>query len=336
MRILTSTLALGIALAAPAAAQVQTTSSNLSFGLGGFMLLGLGYVDTDDDLDNASIVRDGEIHFDGRLTADNGLTFGVDIEIELNGGENTDEASAFVEGAFGKLELGEQDGAGDAFQGVGVVTPPFSSAQDGDGFLFDYYEDDMFDTQAPDSSGDETSDSLKVSYFTPVFAGFSAGVSFIPEPDDESGNAVGRAGETNAFEIGAQYEGAFGDVGFAVGGGYTTDTTASSSDDHAFGVGGRVGFADFELGVNYGMTDDGGADFSTIGVGATYDMGAWLIGADAAFVIDGASEDDMGVAAGAAYAVAPGVSVGAVLEYAQDDSRDADGYAAGVLLDINF
>ena len=335
MRTLSSTLALGIALAAPAAAQVQTESSNLSFGLGGFMILGLGYVDTDDDLDNVGLVRDGELHFDGRLTADNGVTFGVDIEIELNGGENTDEASAFVEGLFGEIELGEQDGAGDAFQGTGVVAPPFSSAQDGDGFLFDYY-DDFFTNGAPDSSGDETSDSLKVSYFTPVFSGFSAGVSYVPEPDDEGGNAVGRAGQTNAFELGAAYEGGFDDVEFRVGGGYTTDTEAAAEDDGSFGVGGAVGFGGFELGVNYGWSDDGGGDFSTIGFGATYGTGPGVFGADAAFVLDGASEDDIGVAAGVSYALAPGVAAGGVLEYGRDEARDADGFAVGVLTAIDF
>jgi hypothetical protein len=49
---LLGTAALALALSAGAAsAQVETTSSNLSFGLGGFMTVGLGYVDTDDNLE---------------------------------------------------------------------------------------------------------------------------------------------------------------------------------------------------------------------------------------------------------------------------------------------
>jgi outer membrane protein OmpU len=341
--------------AGAASAQVDTTSGNLSFGIGGFFTGGIGYVDDDSGGDHVGLIRDAEIHFDGRLTADNGLTFGVDIEFELgdrsariedtptdSDGDGVfeyvdndriiDEASMFVSGSFGKLEVGEQDGAADAYMGIGIVAPPFTSAQDGGGFLFNYY-----DMVGLDANGRTTSDSLKISYFTPNFSGFSAGVSYIPQVLQEDGNAVSLDTQTNAVEVGAGWSGEFDGFSLGIGGGYTSDYTASGADDSSFGVGGNVGFGGFSLGVSYGWEETGTADDSTIGVGATYGTGPWVFGADLAWGIDGATaEDDLGIAAGMSYALAPGVSAGAVIEYAHEDVSDRDGFATGVFLNTNF
>jgi outer membrane protein OmpU len=339
--------------AGAASAQVDTTSGNLSFGIGGFFTGGIGYVDNDEDNDNIGLIRDAEIHFDGRLTADNGLTFGVDIEFELGdrsssqdvtvpagGGTVTvtdndriiDEASMFVSGSFGKVEIGEQDGAADAYMASGVVAPPFTTAQDGGGFLFNYY-----DMVGLDNSGGTTSDSLKISYFTPNFSGFSAGVSYIPQVGQENGNAVSLDTQTNAVEVGAGWSGEFDGFSLGIGGGYNSDATPNDEDDQSFGVGGQVGFGGFNIGVNYGWVETSGDDNSTIGAGATYGTGPWVFGADFAWGLEGDdAEDDFGVAAGMSYALAPGVSAGAVIEYAHEDEGDRDGFATGVFLNTNF
>jgi hypothetical protein len=134
MRWATAALAASVSFETAAAQEWSTE-------VGGFMILGAGYVDSDQHLAELEVVNDGEVIFGFRLNADNGLTFGAQVEFEANGtDENADEYVGFVSGSFGRLEIGREDGAGDRL----LLTPPgcsLSCSGDGDGFLFDYAED---------------------------------------------------------------------------------------------------------------------------------------------------------------------------------------------------
>ena len=168
-----------------------------------------------------SFRSDTEIHFTATGKADNGLIYGMYVELEgdplgtqLNtaGAINTpggtgvgttatitgpnfiDEANIFLQGSWGRIELGDQDGAGDQLffgapydygpsygNGAGAdgdvlfrltnpvgYTPP-SGALNG-AFMYG------FNVRAYDSS-----DASKITYLTPVISGFRAGVSFVPD-----------------------------------------------------------------------------------------------------------------------------------------------------------
>ena len=64
-----------------------------------------------------SQTSDSEIHFRGKLEADNGLTFSVKVEMEGNSqgrgsdanGDDIDESQLTVSGSFGQIVLGSED-----------------------------------------------------------------------------------------------------------------------------------------------------------------------------------------------------------------------------------
>lgn len=334
------------------------TAQEWSAKVGGYLTGGVALVDVGQEGNDFALIRDGEVHFNFRLAADNGLTFGSTVELEM--GDNTsgagnviDEASGFVSGSFGRVVFGEQDGPADDFSGVGQVGADFTLASDGTGLLFDRYDGQgsaVNNTESGvvlDSAAIETSDSLKLSYYTPNFAGFTAGVAWVPQIGGENGSATSLTSnnEQNAIEIGAQYSGEFSGFGIVIGGGYATDTVnptggapGVADDDYSWGVGARGSFAGFTLGTNYGYHDVN--EVNTWSVGGFYKTGPWKVGADYAMVIetdDGSREDDMGIGAGVSYALAPGVLTGVTFEYASDgDDVVDDAYAGGLYMKLNF
>jgi predicted porin len=330
------TAALAMALSAGA-----VSAQEWSARVGGFFVGGIGYVDyVGDEDDNVGFARDAEVIFTFQLTADNGLTFGAQTQLESgdnadDGRANVDEAFMWVEGSFGRVEFGEEDGAASDFSTANLVLPPFATAQDGGGFLFDFYDTGAINL---DSTGGTTSDSLKISYFTPNFSGFQAGVSFVPSVGAENGRSVPLDGQTNTVEVGASYGNTFGSFDFGIGVAYNSDTTPSEEDDQSWGGSAMVGFGGFNVGLSYAWYEGDADDTQTLGGGVTYGTGPWNFGIDAAFNIDGpdAEDGDYGIAAGASYALAPGVSTGLTLEYAEDDLGDDEAFAAGVWMGMNF
>ncbi|MGM0586274.1 MAG: porin, partial [Pseudomonadota bacterium] len=119
-----------LALPLPAlalAAAPASAAEPLTVSLGGYFIVGAGYADVADDPgedESFGIFREGEIHFKIRGSSDNGLTFGGKVELEaFTTGDQIDETSVFVSGAFGTLAVGQQDTALNEVGGVGVVYP---------------------------------------------------------------------------------------------------------------------------------------------------------------------------------------------------------------------
>lgn len=105
-RLLCTTAAIAaVTVAAPASAAEWQT------GISGFYALGLALSDSSGQ-DGVGVVRDGEIHLNGRLTADNGLTFFAVVELESQtDGDQIDKNYGGVSGAFGTLKFGGDDTA---------------------------------------------------------------------------------------------------------------------------------------------------------------------------------------------------------------------------------
>ena len=91
-----------------------TTSANAAeweTGVSGYYFLGLALSDANGQ-DGLGILRDGEIHVNGRLTADNGLTFRARVELEsFTSGDQIDENWGSIGGSFGTLLIGSNDDA---------------------------------------------------------------------------------------------------------------------------------------------------------------------------------------------------------------------------------
>ena len=104
-------------------------------------------------------------------------------------GVGVDEASVYVGGTWGRIELGDFDGAADT---LAIYAPVVGIEQiDGDAYDFLAVEQDGFSygsqpigsmVQAPDSG-----DSTKIMYLTPRFAGIQAGISYATKMAEVSG-----------------------------------------------------------------------------------------------------------------------------------------------------
>ncbi len=72
---------------------------------------GIGDVDVDGfSFNNTGEFSDGEIQFRGETALDNGLTVGVQVELETDArGDQIDENYIFVKGDFGKIVAGSEN-----------------------------------------------------------------------------------------------------------------------------------------------------------------------------------------------------------------------------------
>ena len=297
----TSAIALGVAMASPAAAQ------QWDLEWGGFVNTHVGASDVDlpsdykadytADLDGVNILTNSEIIFRPSVTLDNGLTFGVNVEMEaLNGGggqDGIDESYAYMESdTLGRIEAGSHNSAGyllskgaPSVGSMAINSPsisafvPFLSAQ---GFR-----------QAGISSYTEVAgnnDVQRLTYFTPSFNGLVVGVSYAPS---SAGNASKNAPVifnnpdqvTDIFDIGAAYDQSFGavDLGLSARWGTGNSNDAVIDDPTTWSVGANLGVSGFTFGGSYGENDNGvasGEDYNEgFSLGVSYDVaGPWTVG----------------------------------------------------------
>lgn len=324
------------------------SAAGLELNFSGSYVFGGGFIysklyDHDRDIESWTLA-DGEIVATAKGTLDNGLTFGAKIEFDIEGNAY-DESVGWVEGSFGRLEVGHEDGAHDRLT-PGVKGTWFNAA-DGGGFLFDYFASDVGADFGFD--GDETSDSLKVTYFTPSFSGFRASVSYIPNTRGGRGGEWETTTVNEAWELGARYTGNFNDFSVDVGGGYTIDPHGTRTRDDSWAVSGNVGFQQFTLGAAYedrgarrenvgttaAYTQDRGTGFA---VGGSYNTGPWTFGA--AYVngksITAGESKAQGASLGVDYELGQGVTVSAGLEWVDVKDLNDDIFGGGLVTQLAF
>jgi len=294
---------------------------------------------------------DVEIHFLGSSKADNGLEYGFYVElIEGTGTSSTqfDEANVFFSGGWGKLELGSNDGIENNYKPGGYsVIADKDGAWDGKAG-FNKYGSSAFigtDLGARVAGADSTTgDATKITYYTPSFSGFSAGVSYTPDSGDEFNHGINDDTTTtnlsNAVSAAVQYKGTFSDVSVQVAARYLASdfeandrgagNTTDLEDMRAWGIGGVVSFAGFSLGASYqdlgdsGVTKanaDAGADagkWYDVGIGyatGPYKVSVAYMHSEAANT-SGTQDDEVDYyAIGANYAAAPGLDLYATYQF---------------------
>lgn len=302
----------GLCAVAAAPAMAQGDQSALELSLGGYFRGYVTYASQDTTAGaeerHIDILRDTEVHFTGETTLDNGLTVGVHIESETDMGDtfNVDESYMYVSGSWGRVNFGGEDGAAYLLQ---VAAPSADSNYDG---IRQYVDAVNYGgAVAPaaftglagadwDYAQDASDSSDKITYLSPVFNGFQAGVSYTPDVvatgyalGAETAAASNSLGGVNsddvdgsygsAWDLAARYEGQFDSFGLTVGAGYTLvdledDTTPAGEDDlTAWNVGGAVTFGGFGVGLVY-TENDNGQDSS--GGGTSNDTDLWVLGAD--------------------------------------------------------
>lgn len=356
-------------------------SDPLTVTVSGSVVTGFYFVDMDtvggvdaDDTKVAVVARNVDIVASGTL--DNGLVAGAALKVQLGDDDNPaaaaddatfSEAYAFLEGGFGRVELGATDGA--AFKmhytspwfvpGNGVDSPNIYNMNNG-GASFSS-STSTFSLIAEDSN--------KISYFTPRLAGFQLGASFTPDAgtNDPVANGFGLSATNSATEdvteIALNYAGEFGGVSLGADVYYVTGESAAAAptdDPEEMGVGASLGWGGFTLGGAYkqsenitpttqGNTIAGvtlGAETDAWTVGLAYGAGPWTVGAA---YFDSQSETTAGVNAGensfiqvgGGYSLGAGVDVGLDIQFIEDKAAGAatqsvDSTSAGVVLAISF
>jgi outer membrane protein OmpU len=292
------------------AVHAQTVVEPIRVTVGGFVGQFFSYIDQDDvgatangssgKLTQADMSSDSEIHFNGRTTLDNGLALGFRVELEGNtDGDQIDETFLFVEGRFGRLELGSLNNV--AYRMHYDAPEVFSrSWLTADGNLTNNVANP---TGSP--SLDSTligtknrffdNDSEKVNYYTPRFAGFQLGLSYIPNSAQDRNGAPDpiSTAYSRGWAAGGNFVRTFGAFDVAASLGYLhwkgpqTSVTTHAPDPDALQAGLQVGYAGFKVGGSYAKIRDGrsgssgtNAAASTAGTGGNKVEGrAWNLGA---------------------------------------------------------
>ncbi|MBV1933189.1 MAG: porin, partial [Parvibaculaceae bacterium] len=277
------------------------------------------------------------------------------------------EAFAYLEGGFGRVEIGGTDGA--AFK-MHYTSPWFVPGNGVDSPNI-FNSNGISSTAAsPSTYALSTEDAPKISYFTPRLSGFQLGASYTPDAavHDPFSNGFGVSPTNNAleevFEIAGNYAGEIGSVELGVDVFYVTGEVATATlDPEEIGIGASLGFAGFTLGGAYKESQDlsggyiatsvpivgGGQVEETVWtVGLAYGTGPWTVGV--AYI---ESELESGTTSGnslttdflqvgGGYSLGAGVDLGLDIQFINNEaataggSSDDEATSAGVVLAISF
>jgi hypothetical protein len=182
---------------------------------------------------------DGEIHFNGRATLDNGLK--VHMRVELEGQNDVasgtkddiiDEYFLAISGSFGQIILGGTGGAP-----IKMLTGLSGSWATGVGESLAYNGASWTGSAAGNfhtiqNVRMQDHDADKATYISPKFGGFQVGLSYSPdETNDGTNQRINAEAERhNGLEGAVSYSGRFGDVGFGIGAGMTAYQGATEDD----------------------------------------------------------------------------------------------------------
>ena len=363
----TAAVALGLSFGAGSA-----QAEGVKLSVGGHAKAYVAWNDQDDnrgagneEARDFDILRETELHFSGETTLDNGLTVGAHFELDLDNGSdtvNSEEGYLYFSGAWGRTNFGKEDGAAYLLQ---VSVPSADSNIDG---LRQYVQPVNYGSLINAATVSNTEDTNvevsydqdvsakndKITYITPVFSGFQAGVSYTPELNDASNglDGVNFDDETSqfgdVFDVAVRYEGQFDEVGVNFGAGYThasleeeaaAAVNVVSDDRTAWNVALDLDWGPFGIGASYSEDDNGEVatgdvateavdDEEILVVGVDYTTGAFKLGAsyynsDNSFGISELETERY--SAGVVYTYGPGMTFRGSVHYIEHDNLDDAG-----------
>ncbi|HEY9567904.1 MAG TPA: porin [Thalassobaculum sp.] len=326
-------------------------AEKISVRVGGYMEQWFGYSSVDDragrDLDGFNHTSDSEIHFVGSTTLDNGIEFGVNVQLEANSnsGDQIDESYLYAQGSFGEINLGDENSAmykmhysptdygitlntGDQGDWAGLSGSGLTSAGFFRGTLGSTYVEPQ-----------QANDTAKLTYYTPRFGGFQFGASYAPDDRQDNNDLADRDTRlTDMVTFGANYKGEFGGFSVGVSGGYGTYLSApnGSNEPEAWNAGLVVGFGGFQLGGSYADSSEtnNGTDGEAYNVGVSYTTGPLGVSLNyfngevkgnigSGGTVAQTEQDTFHLAAN--YTLGPGVVASATLGHAMFESDDVAG-----------
>ena len=311
--LLGSTALLGaIALSGAASAQQVVTKAPFTLTIGGSFSTYFG-INAGGDEGLAGTAANGKknydflsetlLQFQATAKTDNGLTYGAAVRKYFNTGGNQgqtgggfsafqgtsttdyDRSFVFLQGSFGRFDFGDVNSTRASFMTTALnsVGPVWGNGLGPDGGLAAFFYNVQGTTisgaiTSPGNyttfGGNSTTRRTKLVYTSPSFAGFQAGLSYMPSAGDSGANfdrtdtlvggasttAInGRANYRDAIEGGLRYKGTFSGVtvtpalGFLFASGYKslTSTQATLEDATSLFAGIQFDYMGASLGVGY-------------------------------------------------------------------------------------
>lgn len=353
------------ALLAGTAASPALAAEKLQVGVGGEYIQYFGYADNDDlgtgHFTGFDAKTDGTLFFAGDFTMDSGLQVGVEVGLDAqsSGDDQIDGSFVWLEQAFGRLEIGQNDSA--------AVLMHYAAPDVG----FGINDSDIADWMVNPSGGDADSafsstylyigddKATKVTYYTPRFEGFQLGISYSPEYERDSNAQPAADIYQNGIALGANYVQTLGEVDLALAVGYVRaekpdNAPPGAEDSEGYSIGANIGYAGFTFGGSFADTQgtgSGGTDSAVSFDGRGFDVGvAYAFDAFAVSLsyYNGKVEDSTAVAGDSkhetvmlsgSYELGPGVSVLASVfrtKFKADSGTENDGWTAltGVTLEF--
>ncbi len=327
--------------------------------VGGFADFQAGYVDQDNDQGrDYSFRSDTEISFKVAGKSDAGLGYGAEIWLEADTSRDADDQGfnasktfLYMDGMWGRVEMGSNVGADATMKIDASSIARATGGIDGD---FYYFLNSSFATGGgvpvtgvrfiakPDLPvnygfgpfGNEQIENVnKLTYYTPRWAGFQAGISYAVDTNNGNGNtdigfsrgqnvSLNDGNDRDAENIlagGINWEGKFNNVGLGLSAtGEIGDAEATTSEDlRAWNVGGKAMFMGVTVAASYGDWGDSlqptgsGDDSSYWTAGAAYEFGPFGVSVsylDSELDTTVGSSDFSNLVFGADYKLAPGLT----------------------------
>jgi len=323
--------------------------------------------DLGNDRYNDSVDSDGEIYFTGKTTLDNGLTVGARVELEAeNSSDQIDAAYAYFQGGFGEVRIGSLSGAlgsqcvtpvgGTANFGAFTQNQMLTNANsDVPGRPAICRGADGLISHDGGGAGAGSDKSQKIMYITPNFGGFQLSLSWAPNGDHEasgvtdfhSGQPTAIDGEQrNIVDAYATFTRDFGGWGVQWGGGGSwAISQGGNPPDHQD----KLAFYQSGLNLTFGnLSVGGGFEYmDNVIQKATYNDDMWVAGGGIAYKFDAftagfqyshnegdydvkdATRKTNTVALTGKYAMGPGITLDAALEYTWADGENGDNAHGG-------
>lgn len=325
--------------------------------LGGFSNFEYGYSDDDKPAGlqqqdygfrNSNEV---DIKVDGKTDA--GLGYGAEIDLEAdttnsanNRGVNATRTFTYLENKWGRVEMGDQKSAAAKMRVDASTLAVATGGINGDWIYFvsgtptsasGFISTSKLPTEhgLNTAFGDmSTYNATKISYYTPSFSGFQAGVSYTPNVQSRGtiNTRADATGLTDAFDAGVTYNrqlnsalklGLSGTYEYASGNSSTAAATNGfgTDDVSAFNVGALLSWQAFSVAGSYGYEDQTGirgADAASywtlggayntgpVGLSVTY-LNSRIDDVNGAFAETGQNKFD-NLVFGAEYKLAPGLT----------------------------
>ena len=326
------------------AGSVQAEEKKIELGLGGYMEQWVGFSSQDDvggatDLNGLDTNSDTEVFFLGSTTLDNGLTFGVNVQLEGNtSGDQIDESYMFIRGDFGEINLGSENSAqykmGTAPSEVGIG---INSGDQTAWVSFAGVGGTAGTFRGPFGStfveAGRANDVNRVTYYTPRFAGVQVGASYAPDASEDSFGSHDRDAVLNdGISLGANFKQDIQGVSVTVAGGYGTWDNPTGGDPSAYNLGLKIGFMGISVGASYANAENDTAvgDMEGWNVGAAYGVGPWAVSLgwfhgerDGLGTVRKAENDT--IAGSVSYAMGPGINVKATVASVDIDDKSGAG-----------